>query len=448
MLKRTRIISCLFLAALLLPIMAHADLRGYVAKEDNSYAYELLETQTVGTNTVEKYRMVSQTWNGMTWWHWLTIITPAEVAHANKALILIDGGDNNQEKPTSNEARMTVLGMVAEKTQSVVAMLNQVPNQPLFDGKSEDEIIAYTYVQHIKEPDKDWPLLFPMVKSAVRAMDTLSAVRKEATGNAVDSFFLTGGSKRGWTTWLSAVADQRVKSIAPFVIDTLNMTPQMEHQLASYGKYSSQIDDYTELGIQDLAKSEAGEALRKLVDPYAYVDDLKLPKMIILGANDPYWAVDAANLYFPGLKGEKSLYYQSNTGHDINPGGIGTVTEFYNCMLTGKAFPEVDWKQKKPESIRVDWNREDGKAILWEAVSDTRDFRESTWTSTDIEGVKSAKVEVEVPASGWKAYYIEVKFPGTYGMPFGSCTKMTVVPDTFPDYAAAAAGEVEKGGSE
>jgi PhoPQ-activated pathogenicity-related protein len=51
---------------------------------------------------------------------------------------------------------------------------------------------------------------------------------------------------------------------------------------------------------------------------------------------------------------------------------------------------------------------------------------------------------VEVPATGWKAYYVEVKFPGAFGMPFGSCCKMTVVPDTYPDFTSTKAAASEK----
>ena len=56
-----------------------------------------------------------------------------------------------------------------------------------------------------------------MTKAAVRAMDTITAFCKSqpAASVAVEKFVVSGGSKRGWTTWTTAAVDHRVVAIVP-----------------------------------------------------------------------------------------------------------------------------------------------------------------------------------------------------------------------------------------
>ena len=51
-----------------------------------------------------------------------------------------------------------------------------------------------------------------MTKAVVRAMDTVEAfMMSEAGGKLkVNEFVVAGGSKRGWTTWMTAAVDKRV----------------------------------------------------------------------------------------------------------------------------------------------------------------------------------------------------------------------------------------------
>ena len=194
---------------------------------------------------------------------------------------------------------------LAAKSQSPVALLFGIPNQPLFDGKKEDALIAETFVRFLETKDSTWPLLFPMVKSLVKAMDALQAFTEKEFQQKVENFVVSGASKRGWTSWLTGAADKRVKAIAPLVIDTLNFQEQIPGQIKAFGTYSEQLADYTSRNLVPLPESKEGKTLWHWVDPYQYREKLTMPKMIINGANDPYWTLDALNNYWDGLKGDR-----------------------------------------------------------------------------------------------------------------------------------------------
>ena len=56
-----------------------------------------------------------------------------------------------------------------------------------------------------------------------------------------------------------------------------------------------------------------------MVDPWVYREKLTLPKMLIHGTNDPYWASDAMNIYWDDLKGDKLACCVPNAGHSLTP---------------------------------------------------------------------------------------------------------------------------------
>ena len=424
----------LFLNLLFISSFTHADLKSYVTKPDPTYSYEIVDTKDMEGCKAKIIRLTSQTWQNIVWTHWLVLLCPPEIKNSDIAMLVISGGSNQQKEPNINSIEFKIAVTVAKKTNSVIAVLSQVPNQPLFDGRNEDEIIAYTYDKYLNGEGDEWPLLLPMVKSAVRAMDTIQLVQKDTDNHEIKRFVLTGGSKRGWTTWLTAATgDPRVVAIAPFVIDVLNMKQQMLHQLECYGTFSSEIEDYTRLKIPQRMHSPKGEQLLSIVDPYTYRNSLTLPKLILLGTNDPYWTVDSANLYFPDFPAPKYLCYQPNTGHDASPTGIATLAEFFLSTKEKKSFPSVSWEISKRNVINVKWDNPEGTAYLWKADSNNRDFRNSKWESTPLKGKGKAKAKLVQPKTGWSAYYVEVRFPGSFGNPYSICTQMKVLPEnTYP----------------
>src|SRR5690606_2507310 len=252
------------------------------------------------------------------------------------------------EQPNwSKEDRMwPALAAMAEKNKAIVSILKQTPNQPLYGDRTEDELISYTFHNFRADQDYTWPLLFPMVKSALKAMDAIQEFAKQELDHSVENFVVSGASKRGWTTWLTAASgDPRVKAIAPMVIDILNMPDNLDYQLEAYNEYSEEIQDYTDLEIPQTVDSPSGRAITTMIDPYSYRDRLTVPKMIFNGTNDPYWVIDAIKHYLPGIPGENFIHYVPNAGHNLGDGkqAIKALGSFFSHTVKNKPFPKTSW---------------------------------------------------------------------------------------------------------
>ncbi len=287
-------------------------LKNYVRAEDGALQWTLRGASQHVYATIYEFALTSQIWQGRAWTHRLQLFVP-HTPHATKPdsdmpMVVNSAADAVLLYiTTQGGSAETELGVQAcAATGIACAFLYDVPNQPLFEGLMEDALIAHTFVRYLETEDATWPLLFPMVKSVTRAMDALQAFSREAsnaktvpnTANATvqntalvpfTRFLITGASKRGWTSWLTAVAEAetgRVAAIAPMVYDNLNLLAQMPHQREVTGGYSASIHDYTELDLQARMATPEGAQLAQMVDPYTYLDRLTLPKLIINGAND------------------------------------------------------------------------------------------------------------------------------------------------------------------
>jgi hypothetical protein len=89
------------------------------------------------------------------------------------------------------------------------------------------------------------------------------------------------------------------------VYDNLNIPAQLKHQMEMWNAYSPMISDYTDRGLPQLIETPEGKRLAGMIDPYAYRSRIKAPTLMVNGANDPYWTVDALSIYWKDLKQSK-----------------------------------------------------------------------------------------------------------------------------------------------
>ncbi|MDQ3010292.1 MAG: PhoPQ-activated pathogenicity-related family protein [Acidobacteriota bacterium] len=428
----------------------------YIAQRDSVYGWKLVKTIDGTGYHGYVLELTSQTWRSEkdvdrpVWKHWLTVVKPDKVT-SNKALLFIGGGKNGDPAPAKVSDRAAKIAM---ETSTVVADLGMVPNQPLYfadskdQGRSEDDLIAYTRVKHFSTKDDFWLVRLAMVKSGVRAMDAIQEfLASDAGGKTkVDQFVVAGGSKRGWTTWLVGTVDKRVVAIIPMVIDALNSEVITKHHFEAYGFFSPSLNDYVNHGLfpHKIGTPEY-KAVLKIEDPYNYRNRpaLRMPKFMINAAGDQFFLPDNSQFYYVDLPEEKHIRYVPNAKHDLaGSDSVESMIAFYQSILTGTPRPRFSWKKEKDGSLVVKAANQDAKpkeVNLWQATNPkTRDFRldliGKAYTSSPLKAEKDGSYvgRVAKPPSGYTAFFVEMVYDSGGKYPFKFTTEVSVVPDVLP----------------
>jgi len=418
------------------PVTTDTALQAYLHNSDRSFKWEIQDESKAEGVSLYRILFTSQQWRGIYWNHELTIIVP-DMLKFDDALLFITGGSLDNGKPNMHgwDDDLTIaLSQVATTNMAIVAIIWQVPNQPLYDDLTEDALISYTLHNYLNDHDLTWPLLFPMTKSAIKAMDVVQKFANKEIKRKVSHFIVSGASKRGWTTWLTGANDDRVKAIGPMVIDVLNMPINVDYQKVVWGDYSIEIEDYVNLGIAQQLGTPGGDELVEMIDPYSYRKKLTMPKMLFIGTNDPYWPVDAVKNYIDSIPGENYISYTPNAGHDLGDAkkAFATLSAFVGFTVTNDKYPICDYTISEENgiiSLVVKSTPELLKdAILWSAESVDRDFRDEIWTDTtlSISDKTEIKTEIKYPDTGFKAFYIDLQYKAPFGSDYTESTRMYV----------------------
>ena len=401
-------------------------LRGFVARQHPNTGGVVVERGSLGSaGSWQTLRLTSQTWRGDAWRHTLDIVMPASPAATGGPMILwIDGGRTADidATPTSTGAPPRAVGWLAEVVTATglpAAVVRQVPSQPACGGLMEDDLVAHTFAEFVRSGDREWPILLPMVKAVVAAMDVAGEVAA-GEGFPVAGFVLGGLSKRGWTAWLAAAADSRVVGLVPAVIDMLRLERHVPLQLATFGgRMSEMLDDYTSRGIEHLVLTPRGRDLIGMIDPWSHRAEIRQPKIVALGTNDPYWPLGALDLYLDGLAGLTAVSYAPNAGHGIPATRLSGLLAALLLHTAGRApLPLLRWSfEMLPTGTvaRLTCDEPPAEIVCWQADADGPDFRTSRWTRASHAAERSAKEAewiVPLPAGGerWRAALVECRF--------------------------------------
>ena len=425
----------------------------YIAAPDSAYAWKLAATHKGDGYTTYILDLTSQTWRSEkdvdrpVWKHWLSIVRPDNLKY-HTAFLTIGGGNNDGKQPEDASARTIDL---AKYTGSIVAELGTVPNQPLVftdstdEKRYEDNLIAYTRVKYMATRDPNWLVRLAMVKSGVRAMDAMQEFSNSEAGGKwpLEDFVVSGGSKRGWTTWLVGVVDKRVSAIVPIVIDALNSEVITRHHYEAYGFFSPALNDYVRHGLfPDKVGTPLYREILAIEDPYNYRhrERLKIPKYIINASGDQFFLPDNSQFYYDEMPEPKWLRYVENAKHNLEGSDAReSLAAFYLTVLEKKPRPTYTWNRESDGVLRVVPKEKPAEANLWQATNPkARDFRVDTigkaYTKSPIKPQSDGSylVQVEKPAQGFTAYFVELVYPTGHKYPLKFSTGAYVVPDVLP----------------
>lgn len=448
----------------------------YTRERDESFAWKVVRSYA-GTGERDgmlgfAIDLTSQTWRreGETdfpaWTHMLQVVVPDEIRH-DTALMLVGGGQRQAGPPARLQDELWV---IAQATGTIVAAVPNVPNQPLMlpdaqgeldttgpgPGRFEDDLLAESWVLARRTGDPSWVIHLAMVESVVAAMDAVQqfARSEEGGGHEIGGFVVAGGSKRGWTSWLTAAVDERVRGIIPMVIDTLNLPQTMRHHYGAYGFFAPAIGDYAGRNLMQELDTPHGLMLRRIVDPYLYRDRLDMPKFILNTSGDQYFLPDTPRYWIDDLPGVTRLRIVPNWDHaiDRNPDAIFSAIGFYEALLNDVELPDVAIEVVEESIDAVEWivsvNIPDDRVTLrrltlWQGTNpEARDFREETigkpfrmrMLLPEEDGPNAGKyrVRVEKPESGYTAFFVEHRYDvAGQQLPLVFTTQVRVLPDVL-----------------
>ncbi len=459
----------------------------YVNTPDPAYNYTFSGVVREGNGwRAYMYLMTSQSWmtdkesNRPVWQHQMAVIIPHEVNKSlDSALIYITGGDNNNMDsfPAADDEGLMIAATLGVNAKSPSAVLWQVPNQPIKfpcdpihhppANRVEDEVISLTF-WHFVEVNSSKPefiAYFPMVKAAVRALDTLNAV----IPNHVDMkgptrFFVAGASKRGWTTWLVGAVDKRVAGLIPIVLSAVNVQAFCHRQWQFYGAWTFALIDYWQLNFtQDVDKANSVK-LWNLVDPWYYRERLTMPKVAVNAVGDEFQMPDDQRYWAHDMPGEMNLLLVKNAEHSEATGVleiVESISSFVSAVQANYARPNYTWHIDEatgnitlytpvpPKSVSV-WSADSALGVSegrrdfrWAAINATpcivkvfgACIRPILWSESEPVEVapNTYMAHFEPPQDGWKEFLMEVHWENPTGpTDFVFTTPASAVPNTLP----------------
>ncbi len=411
--------------------------------------YTLISSQAYGDVQVNRYQLQSQSWSpsGLVlpaqWGENIAIAIPANP----KPLRALIAADINED----------LLYNVAEATRTIAISIISIPSTNLIyanDGipRNEDDSVSRSWRLFLDNPSQRQllPLHVPM---ATTISQTIRLAKTELQGLGITQFIVTGASKRGWSSWLTAISDPNVVAVVPMVSDVLNTQQIMQHMYQTYGgNWPIAFQDYYNQNLDTLRTSANFTKLMKIEDPLQYLGTryqtgLSIPKYIINASGDDFFIPDNTRYFYDQLPGEKSLRIAPNTDHAgiINFAQQSLIT-FVNRIQNGTALPVLTTTYTgavNNKQMTINFSEKPSQVVRWTATNTaSRDFRYACGiryvsSPLPLSGANTVTISLANTNPGWQASFIEATFSDGYV----ATSQVNIVPDAvYPTVAPPSDG--------
>jgi PhoPQ-activated pathogenicity-related protein len=448
---------------------ARTALDDYVAAPDPHFAYEPIPNSSVSTAAVDVhyYTLTSLGWlNGTEvdrpiWTHLVAVIIPVNCSATRappgascvaKTPFVYNTGGDNRVPDIDKDEDMYVGIQAATRIGAPAVVIKQVPNEPLkfacdpyHEHRSADAILGLSWWHFVKDPSQpDWIVLLPMTKAVVKAMDMAQVIVPQYTGVNVTDFVVSGASKRGWTAWLVAAVDPRVKAVVPLVLDALNLHAFAHRQWRFYGGWTFALEPMWKMNFTYNIDEPNTQALFRIMDPYFYLDRLTMPKLAVNAVGDEFQMPDDQRHWGHDTVGPMHFAMIKNADHTLATGieeVLDSVSAFGAAVARDAVVPTVDWSidnatgeitvvtSAPPTSVDIAVGDSAGgvsagkRDFRWAAIGVKFcpikfwgaclriDLWETTQTGLLQVNATTYKATMPTPATGWRGFFIEVRFP-------------------------------------
>lgn len=419
-------------------------INNYLSEKEDVFDWQILDsTQKRGVTYVEAY-ITTLNWKQELWKHFAIIMIPPTVNYSDVYMVIEQGVSVNGEPEIINNSHpiygtfINALIDYSNLTGTISVLMRNIPDIPSLGITNEDEFVFYCLDKYSDTRDLSWNPFAPMMKSTMNGFTAIQEICSNE-GVEVNTYTLSGLSKRGWTTYLTGAYDSRVKSLIPVVIDYVNIPKGYGRRIDIYGENSPKpLQDalFYEIGTIEGNLKPFGREVLKAMDPFELKEYLQKPIYVISGTNDTNFAIDNAKFYVDDFA-QMKLAYQKNAGHTYEPEYLYSSFCFHLFQNTNTDLPEltcVETIENGQLKLSVSATHDFLSINVIKATNDTQNFSEANWSTSSL-GVsnKNFSHSENLPATGYKTVYLEFTFENGTGVDllglfkFKVCTKAIMV---------------------